>query len=117
MGLQRRIANKISHLFRPKMIMGYECADGVVLKKTRISNTVHLGNTDKLTLGDNVFIGSGAKILGNITIGDNVVIAANALVVKNVTNNCMVAGAPGLVISRNVKADYVANVKVHNKSI
>ena len=36
------------------------------------------------TIGNNVFIGSGAKILGNIKIGDNVKIGANAVVLKNV---------------------------------
>jgi len=36
------------------------------------------------TLGDNVVVGTGAKVLGNITIGDNVAIGANAVVIKDV---------------------------------
>lgn len=50
-------------------------------------------------IGDNVFIGSGAKIIGGVHIGDNVVIAPNAVVVKDVTNNAVVGGVP----ARNLK--------------
>lgn len=50
-------------------------------------------------IGDNVFIGAGAKILGNITIGNNVKIGANAVVTKNVPDNCTVIGNPGIIIS------------------
>ena len=39
------------------------------------------------TIGNNVMIGSGAKILGNITIGNNVKIGANAVITKNIPNN------------------------------
>jgi serine O-acetyltransferase len=39
------------------------------------------------TIGNNVVIGSGSKILGNINIGDGVKIAANQVVIKNVTLN------------------------------
>ncbi|WLQ13839.1 serine acetyltransferase [Hahella aquimaris] len=58
-------------------------------------------------LGDNVFIGSGAKILGNITIGDNVVVASNALVIDSVPDNCTVVGAPARVVSRNNTSSYL----------
>lgn len=49
-------------------------------------------------IGDNVFIGSGAKIIGDVHIGDNVVIAPNAVVVKDVTNNVVVGGVPARVL-------------------
>ena len=47
------------------------------------------GNTNKRhpTIGNNVIIGSGAKVLGNITIDDNVKIGANAIVTKNISEN------------------------------
>ena len=45
-------------------------------------------------IGDNVFIGTGAKIIGNITIGNNVLIGANAVVTKDVPDNCTVIGNP-----------------------
>lgn len=45
-------------------------------------------------IGDNVFIGAGAKIIGNITIGNNVIIGANTVVTKNVPDNHTVVGNP-----------------------
>ena len=51
------------------------------------------------TLGDNVYIGPGAKLFGNITIGNNVAIGANAVVNKDVPDNAVVAGIPAEVIS------------------
>lgn len=41
-------------------------------------------------IGDNVFIGSGAKIIGDITIGNNVTIAANSIVTHDIPNNAVV---------------------------
>lgn len=47
-----------------------------------------------VTLGDNVWVGMGAKILDGITIGDNAVIAAGSVVTKDVQPNTLVAGVP-----------------------
>ena len=53
-------------------------------------------------IGDNVFIGTGAKILGDIKIADNISIGANAVVVKDVLeSNITVAGVPAKKISNN----------------
>jgi serine O-acetyltransferase len=52
------------------------------------------------TLGDNVVVGTGAKILGPVTIGDNVRIGANSVVVNNIPSNSVVVGVPGKIISR-----------------
>lgn len=57
------------------------------------------------TIGNNVFIGSGAKVLGNITIGDSAKIGANAVVLKNVEEGSTVVGIPGYVVKENVKKD------------
>jgi serine O-acetyltransferase len=62
---------------------------------------------EKPVLGDNVFVGSGAKILGDVVIGDNVVIAANALVLKSVPDNCTVSGVPARIISRQNTSSYL----------
>ncbi|MCJ8320358.1 MAG: serine acetyltransferase [Colwellia sp.] len=51
-------------------------------------------------LGDNIFIGAGAKIIGGITIGDNVKIGANAVVVKDLPSNVTAVGIPAKVINR-----------------
>lgn len=66
-------------------------------------------------LGDNVFLGSGAKVLGGIDVGHNVVVAANALVVRSVNDNCLIAGVPGLVIARNIASDYISKVAAHGR--
>ena len=59
------------------------------------------GNQHAATIGDNVSIGAGAKILGNITIGDNVKIGANAVVTKDIPSNCVAVGVPARIISRD----------------
>jgi serine O-acetyltransferase len=83
---------------------------GVVIGETAIVGDnvllyqgVTLGGTGKETgkrhptLGNNVVVGAGAKILGNITIGDNSYIGANAVVIKNVPSNSTVVGIPGRI--------------------
>ncbi len=52
------------------------------------------------TLGDNIVVGTGAKLLGPIKIGDNVRIGANSVVVSDVPPNSLVVGVPGRVVSR-----------------
>jgi serine O-acetyltransferase len=56
------------------------------------------------TLGDNVVIGAGAKVLGAIWIGNGSRIGANAVVVKTVPPNSIVVGVPGQVIRRRQPA-------------
>ncbi len=84
---------------------------GIVIGETTIIGDnvtifhgVTLGGTGKEkgkrhpTLGNNVYIGSGAKILGNITIGDNVKIGANSVVLKDVPSNSTIVGIPGIKV-------------------
>jgi len=51
------------------------------------------------TIGDNVVVFAGAKILGAVHVGDNAVIGANAVVTRDVPDNCVVAGVPAKVIT------------------
>lgn len=51
-----------------------------------------------IKIGDNVFIGSGTRILGDVEIGSNVVIGANSLVNKDIPDNSVAAGVPVHVI-------------------
>ena len=51
-------------------------------------------------IGDNVFIGTGVRITGNIHIGNNVTIAPNSVVTKDVEDNVVVGGIPAKVIRR-----------------
>ena len=55
------------------------------------------------TIGNNVVVGAGAKVLGNITIGDNSYIGANAVVIKDVPPNSTVVGVPGRVTKQDGK--------------
>jgi serine O-acetyltransferase len=50
-------------------------------------------------IGDNVFIGAGARILGGITIGDNVQIGANAVVLKDVPSGATAVGVPARILA------------------
>lgn len=61
-------------------------------------------------LGNNLFLGSGAKVLGNVQIGDDVVVAANCLVTRSIASNTLVAGVPAIVVSRGIQGDYVKTV-------
>jgi serine O-acetyltransferase len=83
---------------------------GVVVGETAIIGDnvllyqgVTLGGTGKETgkrhptLGHNIVVGAGAKILGNINIGDNSYIGANAVVIKDVPPNSTVVGIPGRI--------------------
>lgn len=55
------------------------------------------------TVGNNVVIGTGAKVLGNIIIGDNSYIGANAVVIKDVPPNSTVVGVPGRITKQDGK--------------
>jgi len=55
------------------------------------------------TLGNNVVVGAGAKVLGNIVIGDNSYIGANAVVIKDVPANSTVVGVPGRITKQDGK--------------
>ncbi len=83
---------------------------GVVIGETAIIGDnvllyqgVTLGGTGKEcgkrhpTVGNNVVIGAGAKVLGNITVGDNSYVGANAVVIKNVPANATVVGIPARI--------------------
>lgn len=78
---------------------------------------VTLGGTGKdkgkrhPTIGNNVLIGSGAKVLGPFKVGDNARIAANAVVLKEIPPNCTAVGVPAKVVRINgVPVDYTGNV-------
>ena len=57
------------------------------------------GNSQGPTIGNDVFVGTGAKVLGPVTVGDRSMIAANAVVIDDVPPDTTVAGAPALVVA------------------
>jgi len=76
-------------------------ANTIIGKNCRIHSGTNIGEGGGKTpiIGDNVYIGPGAKIFGGITIGDNVAIGANAVVNKDVPSNVTVGGIPAKIIS------------------
>lgn len=72
----------------------------------RIHTSTCIGNhLGAPVIGDNVYIGPGAKIFGNITIGNNVAVGANAVVNKSIPDNVTVGGIPAKVISQKTSLD------------
>lgn len=60
------------------------------------------------TLGNNVVVGVGAQLIGNITIGDNTKVGAGSVVINSVPANATVVGVPGRVVAiRNPDTDTV----------
>lgn len=53
------------------------------------------------SVGKNVIIGCGAKVLGNIYIGDNCKIGSNAVVLESIPDNCTVVGVPARIIKKS----------------
>ena len=51
-------------------------------------------------IGDNVLIGTGASILGEITIGNNVSIGANSVIISDIPSNSTVVGIPGRIVAK-----------------
>lgn len=79
--------------------IGRDCR---ILPNVMIGSKFADGQPDELTpvIGNNVFIGTGAVIVGNITIGDNVIIGANAVVTKDVPDNHYAVGIPAKITPR-----------------
>jgi serine O-acetyltransferase len=67
------------------------------------------------TLGDNVVVGAGAKILGAIKVGEGSRIGANAVVVKDVPPNSVVVGVPGEIVLRSKPRMQPALDMEHNR--
>jgi serine O-acetyltransferase len=130
---QRRLrvpARVISHLSRTltgiEIHPGAEIGDGffvdhgmgvVIGETSQIGDNCHLyqgvtlgGTSTKRskrhpTLGDNVVVGAGAKLIGAIDVGNNVRIGAGSVVVANVPDNATVVGVPGHVVAYHDPGD------------
>jgi len=100
---------------------------GVVIGETAVVGDdvtlyqgVTLGGTGKEqgkrhpTIEDNVVVGGGAKILGNITVGKNCRIGAGSVVLRNVPENSTVVGVPGHIIFREGKRVVITDPKQIN---
>lgn len=85
----------------------------VIGKNCNISQGVTIGQANRgprkgcAIIGDNVYIGPGAKIVGHVNIGNNVAIGANAVVTKDIPDNAVVAGVPARIISMDGSEGYI----------
>ena len=90
-------------------------------KNCNISQGVTLGKANRgkkegyPTIGDNVYIGPGAKIIGNICVGNDVAIGANCVVTSDIPDHAVVVGVPGKVISFEGSEGYVCNTDYDEK--
>jgi len=81
----------------------------IIGKDVTIYQGVTLGGTGNErgkrhpTLGNNVVVGAGAKVLGNIKLGNNVKVGAGSVVVRSVPDNCTVVGIPAEIVRRDGK--------------
>jgi len=93
-------------IVNPKTVIGNNC---------NISHDVTIGekfggyHPGVPVIGDNVYIGPGAKIIGRVYVGDNACIGAGSVVIRDVPYKSVVAGNPARVISRKGSGDYIKN--------
>ena len=119
--ISQRAARKTGIEIHPGATIGkgffIDHGSGVIIGETAIVGDnvtmyqgVTLGGTGKETgkrhptIGDNVMISAGAKIIGSFTVGENSKIGAGSVVIEEVPPNCTVVGVPGRIVKRdNVK--------------
>lgn len=119
--ISQRAARKTGIEIHPGAVIGkgffIDHGSGVIIGETAIVGDnvtlyqgVTLGGTGKETgkrhptIGDNVMISAGAKIIGSFTVGENSKIGAGSVVLEEVPPNCTVVGVPGRIVKRdNIK--------------
>lgn len=105
------LAHLTSIVVNGNCLVGKNCRiqEGVTLGATNGSNKAPI-------LGDNIFLGSGSKVIGNIKISNDVAIGANAVVVKSVEQSGVtLGGCPAKIISSNDSHSNLNNLlKVEN---
>lgn len=116
--ISQRAARKTGIEIHPGAVIGrgffIDHGSGVIVGETTIIGDnvtlyqgVTLGGTGKEigkrhpTLGDNVMVSAGAKIIGSFTVGENSKIGAGSVVLEEVPPNCTVVGVPGRIVKRD----------------
>ena len=116
--VSQRAARKTGIEIHPGAVIGkgffIDHGSGVIIGETTIIGDnvtlyqgVTLGGTGKETgkrhptLGDNVMVSAGAKIIGSFKIGENSKIGAGSVVIEEVPPNCTVVGVPGRIVKRD----------------
>lgn len=82
-------------------------ARAVIGKNCTIAQQVTIGGRSGIyevpVIGDNVYLGAGCKILGNVKIGNNSIVGANSVVIHDIPENAVVAGVPAKILRINNK--------------
>ena len=116
--ISQRAVRKTGVEIHPGAVIGenffIDHGNGVIIGETAVVGNnvtlyqgVTLGGTGKEhgkrhpTIGDNVMISAGAKILGSFKVGENSKIGAGSVVIEEVPPNCTVVGVPGRIVRRN----------------
>ena len=94
------VIHNFSGIFISEGMIGRNCTvqQGVTIGGIRPN--IWKGTPRPPRIADGVYIGAGAKILGDITIGNNVVVGANSVVITDIPDNCTVMGIPARIVSR-----------------
>jgi serine O-acetyltransferase len=88
--------------------------DAVIGSNVNIGSNVTIGGRSNKkrvpVIGNDVYLATGAKILGDLTIGDRVIVGANAVVLSDVPSDCVVAGVPAKIIKKGIDVFELCNL-------
>jgi len=109
-GAGTELANDVTVICKKEMLFGSDCiiAAGTIIRDTD-AHVIHYDGrtgsnmTERIVIGDHVWIGNRALILKGVTIGDGAVIAAGAVVTKNVPAFSLAAGNPARIIREGIR--------------
>lgn len=104
------------------LYVGHPCAvivnvHSVIGRDCTLSQSVTLGNTNRRskypgcpTIGDRVYLGPGAVIVGGVTIGDDCVVGPNSVVAKSFPSGSVISGLPAQLLSSRGSEGYVTHL-------
>jgi serine O-acetyltransferase len=95
-------------------VIGKNCT---ILQGATIGSNLFKARYKLATVGDNVLIGAGAKIIGPIKIGNNVTIGANSVITKDIPDNVVVAGSPAKVVSQKPAVEINQDYKKYKEFV
>ena len=104
-GLEARLGSRLM-LPHPNGVVIHEDAsigdDCMIMQQVTVGM---IGDGEVPTIGNQVYIGAGAKIIGKLVIGDGARIGANAVVLSDVPPNCTAVGIPARIIEQSAAGD------------